>query len=129
MGRTDTIVASLTGAPQRWHRAAVPRLDVQQPALEARRHRFRAVGVFELQENGGDVLLDRVVKSFPADEVLNDYDYNGRPLRVNASEPKESRPGGGGGGYKGDGGGGGGYKGGGGGYKGGGGGGKGGGGW
>jgi len=66
-------------------------------------------------------------------EALNDFDYNGRPLRVNASEPKESRPGGGGygggggggyksggggGGYKG--GGGGGYKGGGGGYKGGG---------
>jgi RNA recognition motif-containing protein len=87
-------------------------------------------------------------------EALNDYDYNGRPLRVNASEPKEARPsggggygggggGGGGGGYRGGsgGGGGGGYKGGGGGgykggsgggggYKGGGGGGhKGGGGW
>lgn len=71
-------------------------------------------------------------------EALNDHDYNGRPLRVNASEPKEARPGGGGGygggggsyrggggGYKG--GGGGGYKGGGGGYKGGGN--KGGGGW
>ncbi|MEX1049037.1 MAG: RNA-binding protein [Akkermansiaceae bacterium] len=62
-------------------------------------------------------------------EALNDYDYNGRALRVNASEPKESRPsGGGGGGYGGGGGGyggggGGGYKGGGGGgYKGGGGG-------
>ena len=64
-------------------------------------------------------------------EALNDYDYNGRPLRVNASEPKEARPGGGGGGYGGGGGGGygggggGGYKGGGGGgggYKGGGGG-------
>ena len=60
----------------------------------------------------------------PAIEALNDHDFNGRPLRVNASEPKESRPsgggyqGGGGGGYKG--GGGGGYKGGGGGYKGGG---------
>jgi len=64
-------------------------------------------------------------------EALNNYDYNGRPLRVNPSEPKESRPsgggyGGGGGGYKGGGGGGykggggGGYKGGGGGYKGGG---------
>lgn len=59
-------------------------------------------------------------------EALHDFDFNGRPLRVNASEPKESRPsgggyGGGGGGYKG--GGGGGYKGGGGGgYKGGGGG-------
>jgi hypothetical protein len=51
-----TIVASLTGALQRWHRAAVPLLDVQQPALEARRHRFRAVGDFELQENSGDVL-------------------------------------------------------------------------
>lgn len=64
-------------------------------------------------------------------EALNGYDYNGRPLRVNPSEPKApgsgggfgggSRSGGGGGGYKG-GGGGGGYKGGGGGYKGGGGG-------
>ena len=48
-------------------------------------------------------------------EALNDYDYNGRALRVNASEPKESRPsgggyggGGGGGGYGGGGGGGGG---------------------
>lgn len=64
-------------------------------------------------------------------EALNEHDYNGRPLRVNASEPKEPRSGGyggggGGGGYKG--GGGGGYKGGGGGYKGGGGGGYGGGG-
>jgi RNA recognition motif-containing protein len=60
-------------------------------------------------------------------EALNDYDYNGRALRVNASEPKEARPsggggygGGGGGGYgggdrRGGGGGGGGYKGGGGG--------------
>ncbi|MDH4443611.1 MAG: RNA-binding protein [Akkermansiaceae bacterium] len=62
-------------------------------------------------------------------EALNDYDYNGRPLRVNASEPKESRPSGGGGGGYGGGGGGGGYGGGdrrggggGGGYKGGGGG-------
>jgi RNA recognition motif-containing protein len=70
-------------------------------------------------------------------EALNDKDYNGRPLRVNASEPKESRPsggggygGGGGGGYGGGGGGGGGYKGGGGGgYKGGGGSNKGGGGY
>ncbi|MFT3991587.1 MAG: RNA-binding protein [Luteolibacter sp.] len=75
-------------------------------------------------------------------EALNGFDYQGRALRVNASEPKESKPfrpsgggsygggdrrggggykGGGGGGYKG--GGGGGYKGGGGGgYKGGGGG-------
>ena len=52
-------------------------------------------------------------------EALNDKDFNGRPLRVNASEPKESRPSGGGG-Y--GGGGGGGYKGGGGGHKGGGGG-------
>jgi RNA recognition motif-containing protein len=78
-------------------------------------------------------------------EALNGYDYQGRALRVNASEPKEFKPGGfggggerrggygggggggygggdrrggGGGGYKG--GGGGGYKGGGGGYKGGG---------
>jgi RNA recognition motif-containing protein len=68
-------------------------------------------------------------------EALNGYDYQGRALRVNASEPKEARPGGfrsgggggggGGGGYGGErrGGGGGGYKGGGGGgYKGGGGG-------
>ena len=83
-------------------------------------------------------------------EALNGYDYQGRALRVNASEPKESKPGGfggerrsgggggggggerrgggGGGGYggerRGGGGGGGGYKGGGGGggYKGGGGG-------
>ena len=71
-------------------------------------------------------------------EALNGYDYQGRALRVNASEPKEARPSGGGyggerrsggGGYKGGGGGGGGgYKGGGGGYKGGGGGYKGGGG-
>ncbi|MFN4991789.1 MAG: RNA recognition motif domain-containing protein, partial [Akkermansiaceae bacterium] len=65
-------------------------------------------------------------------EALDGQDYQGRALRVNASEPKEARPGGfrsgggGGGGYKG--GGGGGYKGGGdrrgggGGYKGGGGG-------
>jgi len=59
-------------------------------------------------------------------EALNGYDYQGRALRVNASEPKEAgsggfggeRRGGGGGGYGGDrrGGGGGGYKGGGGGY-------------
>ena len=73
-------------------------------------------------------------------EALNGYDYQGRALRVNASEPKEPRPsggggyGGGGGGYGGErrgGGGGGGYKGGGGGggYKGGGGGGGGGGGY
>jgi RNA recognition motif-containing protein len=66
-------------------------------------------------------------------EALNGYDYQGRALRVNASEPKEAGSGGfggerrgGGGGYGGDrrGGGGGGYKGGGGGggYKGGGGG-------
>jgi hypothetical protein len=68
-------------------------------------------------------------------EALNGYDYQGRALRVNASEPKEARPGGGGGGgggYRGGGGGGGGYGGGsgyggGGGYKGGGGGGGGGG--
>jgi RNA recognition motif-containing protein len=39
-------------------------------------------------------------------EALNDYDYNGRALRVNASEPKEARPSGGGGGYGGGGGGG-----------------------
>ena len=64
-------------------------------------------------------------------EALNEYDYNGRPLRVNASEPKESRPsggggyGGGGGGYGGgDRRGGGGYKGGGGDRRGGGGGGR-----
>ena len=71
-------------------------------------------------------------------EALNGYDYQGRELRVNASEPKEFKPGGGrpsggggGGGYGGErrGGGGGGYgggggdrRGGGGGYKGGGGG-------
>ncbi len=71
-------------------------------------------------------------------EALDGQDYQGRALRVNASEPKEARPGGfrsgggggggGGGGYggerRGGGGGGGGYKGGGGGggYKGGGGG-------
>ena len=47
-------------------------------------------------------------------EALNGYDYQGRALRVNASEPKESKPGGfrsggGGGGYGGGGGGGGGY--------------------
>ncbi len=62
-------------------------------------------------------------------EALNGYDYQGRALRVNASEPKEFKPGGGGGGgYGGErrgGGGGGGYKGGGGGgYTGGGGGGS-----
>ncbi len=60
-------------------------------------------------------------------EALNGYDYQGRALRVNASEPKEARPsgGGGGGGYGGErrgGGGGGDRRGGGGGYKGGGGG-------
>ena len=57
-------------------------------------------------------------------EALNNFDYNGRPLRVNPSEPKEARPSGGGGYGGGGGGGGGGYKGGGGGggYKGGGGG-------
>jgi RNA recognition motif-containing protein len=64
-------------------------------------------------------------------EALDGQDYQGRALRVNASEPKEPRPGGfrsggggggGGGGYGGDRRGGGGYKGGGGGggYKGGG---------
>jgi RNA recognition motif-containing protein len=57
-------------------------------------------------------------------EGLNDQDYQGRALRVNASEPREARPSGGGG-Y---GGGGGGYTGGGGGNRGGGGGGYGGGG-
>lgn len=63
-------------------------------------------------------------------EALNEQDYQGRALRVNASEPREPRSGGGGGGGYGGGGGGGGYKGGGGGggYKGGGGGYKGGGG-
>ena len=61
-------------------------------------------------------------------EALNGYDYQGRALRVNASEPKEKKPFGGGGGYGGErrGGGGGGYggerRGGGGGYGGGGGG-------
>jgi RNA recognition motif-containing protein len=37
-------------------------------------------------------------------EALNGYDYQGRALRVNASEPKEARPsgGGGGGGYGGE---------------------------
>ncbi len=64
-------------------------------------------------------------------EGLNDQDYQGRALRVNASEPREARPsgGGGGGGYGGGGyggggggGGGGGDRRGGGGYKGGGGG-------
>ena len=54
-------------------------------------------------------------------EALNGHDYQGRALRVNASEPKEPRPGGfrsgggGGGGERRGGGGGGGYKGGGGG--------------
>ncbi len=56
-------------------------------------------------------------------EALNGYDYQGRALRVNASEPKESKPGGfrspgggggGGGGYGGERRGGGGYGGGGG---------------
>ena len=59
-------------------------------------------------------------------EALNGYDYQGRELRVNASEPKEFKPGGGrpsggggGGGYGGErrGGGGGGYGGGGGGDR------------
>jgi hypothetical protein len=60
-------------------------------------------------------------------EALNGYDYQGRALRVNASEPKESKPGGfrsggggGGGGYGGERRGGGGGGGGGGGYGGGG---------
>jgi RNA recognition motif-containing protein len=48
-------------------------------------------------------------------EALDGQDYQGRALRVNASEPKEARPGGGGGGGDRRGGGGGGYKGGGGG--------------
>ena len=62
-------------------------------------------------------------------EALNGYDYQGRALRVNASEPKEFKPGGGGGGERrggGGGGGGGGYGGGGGDRRGGGGGGYGG---
>ncbi len=43
-------------------------------------------------------------------EALNGYDYQGRALRVNASEPKEKKPfGGGGGGYGGERRGGGGY--------------------
>lgn len=55
-------------------------------------------------------------------EALNGFDFQGRDLRVNASEPKESRPrstggGGGGGGYGGDRRGGGGYGGGGGGDR------------
>ncbi|MDE0837344.1 MAG: RNA-binding protein, partial [Akkermansiaceae bacterium] len=54
-------------------------------------------------------------------EALNEQDYQGRALRVNASEPREARPSGGGG-YGGGGGGGGGYGGGGGGNRGGGGG-------
>ncbi|MBC8128526.1 MAG: RNA-binding protein [Gloeobacteraceae cyanobacterium ES-bin-144] len=41
-------------------------------------------------------------------EALNGYDYQGRALRVNASEPKESKPGGFGGERRGGGGGGGG---------------------
>ena len=53
-------------------------------------------------------------------EALNEQDYQGRALRVNASEPREARPSGGGG--YGGGGGGGGYGGGGGGNRGGGGG-------
>lgn len=53
-------------------------------------------------------------------EALNEHDYKGRALRVNASEPREARPSGGG--YGGGGGGGGGYGGGGGGNRGGGGG-------
>ena len=48
-------------------------------------------------------------------EALNEKDYQGRALRVNASEPREARPSGGGGYGGGGGGGGGGYKGGGGG--------------
>ncbi len=32
----------------------------------------------------------------PAIEALNGFDYNGRPLRVNASEPRPARPSGGG---------------------------------
>ncbi len=58
-------------------------------------------------------------------EALNEHDYQGRALRVNASEPREPRSGGGGGGGGYGGGGGGNRGGGGGGYKGGGGGGRG----
>jgi RNA recognition motif-containing protein len=50
-------------------------------------------------------------------EALNGYDYQGRALRVNASEPKEFKPGGFGGERRGGGGGGGGYGGGGGGDR------------
>ncbi len=53
-------------------------------------------------------------------EALNEHDYQGRALRVNASEPREPRSGGGGGGGGYGGGGGGNRGGGGGGYKGGG---------
>ncbi len=65
------------------------------------------------------VTLGDQSKLNPAIEALNGFDYQGRALRVNASEPKESKPGG----FRSGGGGGGGYGGGGdrrGGYKGGG---------
>jgi RNA recognition motif-containing protein len=72
---------------------------------------------------GDQTQLDNAIKA------LDGFDYSGRALRVNASEPKAGGGGGGGGGYGGGGGGGGGYgggsrggSGGGGGYKGGGGG-------
>ena len=81
------------------------------------------------------VTMGEVAGANAAIEALNDQDYQGRALRINAAEAREPRTGGGGGGggykgggggggYKGGGGGGGGYKGGGGGggYKGGGGG-------
>ncbi len=71
------------------------------------------------------VTMGEVAGANAAIAALNDQDYQGRALRINAAEAREPRTGGGGGGgYKG-GGGGGGYKGGGGGgggYKGGGGG-------
>ena len=67
------------------------------------------------------VTMGEVAGANAAIAALNDQDYQGRALRINAAEAREPRTGGGGGGYKG--GGGGGYKGGGGGgYKGGGGG-------
>lgn len=68
------------------------------------------------------VSMGEVAGANAAIAALNDQDYQGRALRINAAEAREPRTGGGGGGgYKG-GGGGGGYKGGGGGggYKGGG---------
>jgi len=52
----------------------------------------------------GFVTLGDQAQLNPAIEALNGYDYQGRALRVNASEPKEFKPrtggGGGGGGYQ-----------------------------